>query len=203
MGGMDDVQGWAEGVYLPLSQRCPATVTLLARARTPDPLTLTAAVRRQVAALDPDLPVYRIRSLQGELEHNRFFPNLFASLFAVFGVAALVLAAVGIYGVLAASVQQRTQEIGIRMALGAQRESVLGLILRRGMGQLLVGLMAGLVGAFFLSRLLVDFLSGIQPRDPLTFTLVPLVLAAVAFVACWIPARRATKTDPLIAIRYD
>jgi predicted permease len=203
MGGPDDVQGWAEGVYIPLAQRCPATVTLLARTRTADPLTLTSAVRRQVAALDPDLPVYRIRSLDGELEHNRFFPNLFASLFAVFGAAALGLAAVGIYGVLAASVQQRTQEIGIRMALGAQRGSVLRLILRRGMGQLLAGLAAGLLGAFFVSRLLVDFLSGIEPRDPLTFVLVPLVLAAVAFVACWIPARRATRTDPLIAIRYD
>jgi predicted permease len=203
MGGLDDVQGWREGVYLPMAQRCPDTVTLLARTRTADPLTLTAAVRRQVAALDPDLPVYRIRSLDEELEHNRFFPDLFASLFAVFGVAALVLAALGLYGVLAASVQQRTQEIGIRMALGAQRGSVLRLILGRGMGQLLLGLAAGLLGAFFVSRLLVDFLSGIQPRDPLTFVLVPLVLAAVAFVACWIPARRATKTDPLIAIRYD
>jgi len=130
-------------------------------------------------------------------------PDLFASLFAVFGVAALALAAVGIYGVLAASVQQRTQEIGIRMALGAERKSVLHLILRRGMGQLLAGLLAGLVGAFFVSHLLESFLSGIRPRDPLTFLLVSLVLAAVAFVACWIPARRATKTDPLIAIRYD
>ena len=203
MGGRDDAIGWPEGVYLPLAQRTPDTVALLARTRTPDPLALTAAVRRQVAALDPDLPVYQIRSLDEQLAHNRFFPNLFASLFAVFGAAALVLAAVGIYGVLAASVQQRTQEIGIRMALGAQRGSVLRLILRRGMGQLLAGLVAGLAGAFFTSRLLVAYLSGIQPRDPLTFLLVPLALAAVAFVACWIPARRAMKTDPLIAIRYD
>jgi predicted permease len=203
MGGMDDVQGWPEGVYLPLAQRTPDTVTLLARTHTADPLTLTAGVRGQVAALDPDLPVYRVRSMDEELEHNRFFPNLFASLFAVFGIAALALAAVGIYGVLAASVQQRTQEIGIRMALGAQRGGVLRLILRRGMGQLLAGLAAGLVGAFFVSHLLESFLSGIRPRDPLTFLLVALVLAAVAFVACWIPARRAMRTDPLIAIRYD
>ncbi|MBW8878479.1 MAG: ABC transporter permease [Acidobacteria bacterium] len=203
MGGLDDVRGWPQGVYLPLAQRPPATATLTARTRTPDPLTLTAAVRQQVSALDPDLPVYLVRSLEEQLARERFFPNLFASLFAIFGGAALVLAAVGIYGVIAFSVQQRTQEIGIRMALGAQQGSVLSLILRRGMGQLLAGLAAGLLGAFFVSHLLVDYLSGIQPRDPLTFLLVSLALALIAFVACWIPARRATRTDPLVAIRYE
>ena len=192
-----------DGFYLPLAQRCPGFVSLAVRTRTANPLALTSVVRQQVNALDRDLPIYFVFSMEQILADGRFFPNLFGSLFAIFGCAALVLAAVGIYGVIAFSVHQRTQEIGIRMALGAQRQNVLRMILNQGMLQLGIGLAAGLVLAFFASRLLASFLIGIQPRDPATFTLVSALLAAIAFVACWIPARRAMRTDPLTAIRYD
>ncbi|HEX9941406.1 MAG TPA: ABC transporter permease [Thermoanaerobaculia bacterium] len=191
------------GFYLPLSQRCPGFVSLVARSRTGNPLALTPLVRQQVNALDRDLPIYFVFSMEEVLARGRFFPNLFGSLFAIFGVAALVLASVGIYGVIAFSVNQRTQEIGIRMALGAEQRNVLRMILRQGMKQLLFGLGAGLLVAVFFSKLLASFLIGVQPRDPVTFTLVALVLATVALVASWIPARRAMRTDPLVAIRYD
>jgi putative ABC transport system permease protein len=202
-GGGDGTTETPEGLYLPLAQRCPGFVSLAVRTRTPNPVALTSVVRQQVNALDRDLPIYFVYSMEEVLARNRFFPNLFAWLFAIFGMAALVLASVGIYGVIAFSVNQRTQEIGIRMALGAERRNVLRMILRQGMWQLLFGLTAGLLGAFFVSRLLANFLVDVQPRDPVTFTVVSLLLALVALVACWIPARRATRTDPLVAIRYE
>lgn len=204
MEGIRDNDGETpDGFYLPLSQRCPGFVSVTARSRTGNPLGLTTVVRQQVNALDPDLPIYFVNSMEQIMEQGMFFPNLFASLFAIFGVAALLLASVGIYGVIAFSVNQRTQEIGIRMALGAERQNVLRMILRQGMLQLSVGLLAGLLLAFFASRLLAGFLIGIKPQDPATFTLVSLILAAIAFIACWIPARRAMRTDPLVAMRYD
>ncbi|HEV2851255.1 MAG TPA: ABC transporter permease [Thermoanaerobaculia bacterium] len=204
MEGIEDNDGETpDGFYLPLSQRCPGFVSLTARSRTGNPLALTAVVRQQVNAIDPDLPIYYVYSMEQIMERGMFFPNLFASLFAIFGVAALLLASVGIYGVIAFSVNQRTQEIGIRMALGAQRRSVLRMILRQGMLQLGIGLLAGLLLAFFASRLLESILIGIKPQDPVTFTLVSFILATIAFIACWIPARRAMRTDPLVAIRYD
>ncbi len=192
-----------EGVYLPLAQRCPGFVSVALRSRTDRPLDLTRVLRQQINVIDPDLPIYFVFSMEGTLARSRFFPNLFASLFAIFGLAALVLAAVGIYGVIAFSVNQRTQEIGIRMALGAEQRNVLRMILRQGMWQLGCGLGAGLLAAFFASRLLASVLIGVQPRDPATFTLVSVLLAAIALVACWIPARRAMRTDPLVAIRYE
>jgi len=192
MEGVGNTDGKPEGFYLPLAQRCPGFVSLVVRTRTSNPMALTPVVRQQVNAIDRDLPIYFVFSMQEVLANGRFFPNLFASLFAIFGVAALVLASVGIYGVIAFSVHQRTQEIGIRMALGAQRRSVLNMILSQGMRQLLAGLAAGLVLAFFASRVLASFLIGVQPRDPVTFTLVSLVLAAIAFPAAWwIVGRRA------------
>jgi putative ABC transport system permease protein len=203
MEGIGSNDGKPEGFYLPLAQRCAGFVSLAVRTRTSNPLALTPVVRQQINAIDRDQPIYFVYSMQEVMANDRFFPNLFGSLFAIFGVAALLLASVGIYGVIAFSVHQRTQEIGIRMALGAQRRSVLNMILSQGMRQLLAGLAAGLVAAFFASRLLATFLIGVQPRDPATFTLVSFVLAAIAFVACWIPARRAMRTDPLSAIRSD
>ncbi len=199
----DDSREIPEGLYLPLAQRCPGFVSIAVRTQTDNPVALTTAVRQQVNALDRDLPIYFVYSMEEVLSRGRFFTNLFASLFAIFGLMALVLASVGIYGVIAFSVNQRTQEIGIRMALGAERRNVLRMILRQGMWQLGFGLGAGLLAAFFVSRLLATFLIDVKPRDPVTFTLVSLLLAMVAMVACWIPARRATRTDPLVAIRYE
>lgn len=198
----DGSQDTPEGFYIPLAQNCPGYVSLAVRTQS-DPAAITTIVRRQVNAIDRDLPIYFVYTMDELIQRNIFFPNLFATIFAIFGVAALILAAVGIYGVIAFSVNQRTQEIGIRMALGAQRQTVLTMILRQGMRQLLVGLGFGLLAAFFASKLLANFLVDVQPRDPVTFTLVTLVLALVTFIACWIPALRATRTDPLVAIRYD
>ena len=192
-----------EGIYLPLSQECPGYASIVIRTRQGQPTAFTAALRETIATLDQDLPIYWVYSMEEVLALNRFFTNLFGSLFAIFGLSALVLASVGIYGVIAFSVQQRTQEIGIRMALGARRQSVLGLVLRQGMWQLVFGLAVGLLLAWPGSMMLASTLVGVKPYDPATFALVSLVLSLVAFVACWIPAQRASETDPLVAIRYD
>ncbi|HEX6898290.1 MAG TPA: ABC transporter permease [Thermoanaerobaculia bacterium] len=203
MAGLDDGdEETPEGFYIPLAQNCPGFVSLAVRTRA-EPTALTTTVRQTINSIDRDLPIYFVYSMEELIRRNIFFQNLFATLFAIFGGAALVLAAVGIYGVIAFSVNQRTQEIGIRMALGAQRQNVLKMILRQGMLQLAAGLGVGLLLAFFASLLLAEFLVDVQPRDPVTFTLVVVVLGLVTLVACWIPARRATRTDPLVAIRYD
>jgi putative ABC transport system permease protein len=203
MINLQDDEPEAQGFYIPVSQDCPSFATMVVRTRDPNPLTLTDRVRSHVSALNPDLPIYFIYSLQQVVDRAGFFSKLFATLFGIFGVAALVLASVGIYGVIAFSVQQRTQEIGIRMALGAQQGSVLGLILRQGMVQLLLGLGFGLLLAWPTAKLLGNVLVGVKPHDPATFLAVCLVLAAVALLACWVPAQRASRTDPLVAIRYD
>jgi ABC-type antimicrobial peptide transport system permease subunit len=124
-------------------------------------------------------------------------------LVGLFGVLALLLAGVGIYGVIAYSVTQRTREIGIRVALGASRSAILGWVLRQGMILTIVGIVLGLVGAFLLTRLLRSLLFGIAPTDIVTYGVLALLLTAVALIACYVPARRATKVDPLIALRYE
>ena len=146
---------------------------------------------------------YNDSVMEYNTQRESFPDNLFAGLFAIFGLCALLLAAVGIYGVIAFSVHQRTQEIGIRMALGAERANVLRLILRQGMLQLLLGLGIGLALAWMAGRLLQSFLVGVRPYDPPTFVGVSLLLAGVALLACWFPAQRASRTSPLVAIRYD
>jgi predicted permease len=203
MVSLQDDEPENQGFYIPVSQDCPRFASMIVRTRDANPLSLTDRVRGHVSALNPDLPIYFISSLEEVVRKASFFPTLFATLFSIFGVAALVLASVGIYGVIAFSVQQRTQEIGIRMALGARQGSVLGLILRQGLVQLLFGLGFGLLLAWPVGMLLGGFLVGVQPHDPPTFVAVCLVLAAVALLACWVPAQRASRTDPLVAIRYD
>ena len=203
MSSIEDNDRDPEGFYIPLAQDCPGFVSLVVRTRDANPLAVTGRVRAHVNALDKDLPIYFIRSMEEVVAQEGFFQNLFATLFAIFGLIALLLASVGIYGVIAFSVEQRTQEIGIRMALGAQQSSVLGLILRQGMKQLLLGLGLGLVPAWLLGKVLGVILVGVQPYDPPTFIGVCLLLAAVAMLACWVPAQRASRTDPLVAIRYD
>jgi predicted permease len=200
-GGLDH-ESHTEAIYLPLAQHPQPFMSLLVQTRT-EPLAQTALVRRQIAAIDPNLPIYWVYTLPRVIHNSSFFQRLFGTLFMIFGVAALVLAAVGIYGVLAFSVSQRTQEIGVRMALGAQTRNVLALILRQGSIQVAAGLVLGLGAGMGASRLLAVMLYDVQPGDPAVFALTALTLSTVALIACYVPARRASRIDPMIALRYE
>ncbi len=202
MDGVGETEPRKDGLYVPLAQEAPGFVSVAVKTRG-NPLNLAPLVRKEVTALDADLPVYFVRTMDEVLANETFFPKLFSVLFSIFGACALVLAAVGIYGVMAFSVERRTQEIGIRMALGSGQNGVLKLILTQGLRQLGLGLAVGLVLAFGLSRLLASVLFEVEPGDPPTFALVALVLSAVATMACLIPARRAARVDPLVAIRNE
>jgi predicted permease len=200
--GGNDPAGPA-GFYLPFTQDCPPRLSVLVRPRQGAPAAFTETLRTLLGGLDRDLPLYFVLTMEESLDKARFFANMFGTLFGIFGVSALLLAAVGIYGVISFSVRQRQQEIGIRMALGARRGTVVGLILGRGMVQLAAGLGCGLLLAWPAARLIAAALVGVEPHDPLTFGTVIAVLTLVSFLACWIPAQRAAGTDPLVAIRYD
>ena len=189
-------------VYVPYRQDPPGFAALLVRSRLP-PGSVMSAVRREVQALDQDQPVFTIETLDQALAQSRWPFRVFGSLFAIFAFIALVLSAVGLYAVMAYSVTQRTQEIGVRMALGADARKVSWLILRRGLGQVAIGLTLGLAGAFGLSKVLRTILVQITPSDPLTFVAISVLLTGVAIAACLIPARRATRVDPLTALRAE
>lgn len=190
------------GLYLPLAQDPPQFCSIVVRTHGA-PLALVPMVRREVGALDRDLPIYFVRSMRQVIEQNGFYLNLFGYVFGILGLAALVLASVGIYGVISFSVAQRTQEIGVRMALGARQSSVLGMILRQGAVQLAVGLAIGLLLAVATARPLSTLLLDIEPTDPATFVAVALVLCGVALAASYLPALRASRVDPLVAIHYN
>ena len=168
-----------------------------------DPKTVLPSVRESVQSLDRNLAFVGVSTIGGLLDQGLWAPRMGAFLMSAFGLLALLLASVGIYGVLAYSVVQRTQEVGIRMALGASRASVLGLIVRQGMTLVGIGVCIGIVGALGLARLMASLLFGVQASDPLTFAAATLVLAAVAFVATYLPAHRATAVDPVVALRYE
>jgi len=175
----------------------------LAVATTGDPLAFTEPVRAAVSGLNPDQPIYFTRTLQKAIEANGWFYSVFGTLFMVFGFAALVLAAIGVYGVMSFAVTRRTQEIGVRMALGAGGRQVMGLFLRQGAIQVSVGLVVGLGLAVFLSKGLAVVLFQVDTGNPLMFAAVMAALGITGIVAILIPARRATKIDPLMALRYD
>jgi putative ABC transport system permease protein len=160
-------------------------------------------VRQKIQAIEKNLPLDDLQPLAVLLDASLYPARMGAVLIGVFGGLALLLAAVGLYGVMSFAVSQRTREIGIRIALGAQARDVLGLVTRQGMTLVTIGLSLGLLGAFALTRLLKGLLFGVAATDPLTFLAVALLLSGVALLACWIPARRATKVDPLIALRCD
>jgi len=170
---------------------------------TGDPGALAPAVRAQVLSLDANLPVYSVESMEDRIAES-IAPNRFLSLLVgCFAALALVLAAAGLYGVISYSVSQRTQEIGIRMALGAERKNVLALVMREGARMALAGVAVGLAGSLLATRLLAGQLFGVRATDPLTFVGVTLLLAGVALAACYVPARRAMRLDPLVALRYE
>jgi putative ABC transport system permease protein len=164
---------------------------------------VAAAVRNEVLSLDKDQPVYSIRTLDSVLSESVATPRFRTLLLGVFAGVALILAGVGIYGVISYAVSQRTQEIGIRMALGAQAADVLTLVVKGGMTLALIGVAVGLAGAFALTRLMTTLLFSVRPTDLATFATVSIGLIVVALFACFIPARRATKIDPLVALRYE
>ncbi|HEU4509141.1 MAG TPA: ABC transporter permease [Pyrinomonadaceae bacterium] len=168
-----------------------------------DPLSLVGAVRKEVQTLDPDLPLAGVKKMSDWVDSSVAAPRYRTTLLTLFAALAMILAATGIYGVMSYSVAQRTHEIGVRMALGARRFDVLKMVVRQGMVLTFVGVVLGLAGAFALTRVISSLLFGVTAKDPVTFGVVAALLMAVAFVACFIPARRATKVDPLVALRYE
>jgi predicted permease len=177
---------------------------LVVTIRSPlDQNTLLAAVQREVKKLDPNLPVSNVRMMEDVVAQSLATRRFVLLLFGLFAGLALLLATVGIYGVLTASVSQRTRELGIRMALGATARDVGRLIVRQGLKLVLIGIVIGVVSALALQRVIGKLLFGISPTDPLTFTMIAFLLIGVALLACWIPARRATKVDPLTALRSE
>ena len=168
-----------------------------------DPLSIVGAVRKEVHALDPDQPIAEVKKMSDWVDSSVAAERYRTTLLTLFAALAMILAATGIYGVMSYSVAQRTHEIGVRMALGARRVDVLKMVVREGMILTLIGVVLGLGGAFALTRVMSSFLFGVTAKDPLTFGVVSALLIAVAFVACFVPARRATKVDPLVALRYE
>jgi predicted permease len=168
-----------------------------------DAAGLASAVRGEIRALDPTLAIFNAVTMEEHLRGALFLPRLAGTLFGVFGIVGLLLAAVGLYGVMSYSVSRRTREIGIRMALGAQAAGVQRLIVRQGMALTLIAVVLGLGAAFAVTKVFTSILYGVRPHDLLTFTVVPLFLAGVALLGCWIPSRRAAHVDPLTALRYE
>jgi putative ABC transport system permease protein len=188
--------------YLNLAQRSQSSPTLIVRT-SGNPLDYLPAVRGEVAALDKNLPLYDVKTMRQHLGLALLPVRLAGSVLGVFGVVALIMAAAGIYGVMAYSVAQRTREIGVRMALGASAGAVLRLVTRQGMKLTLAGMAIGLAVSLALTRLIKVMLFGVSATDPLTFIVVPLSLIMVALLACWIPARRAARVDPMVALRVE
>lgn len=188
--------------FVPLAQDPWSTMVLTVRTQT-EPLALAAPIRREVQAIDPDQPVAEVRTMVQVRDRSIMHFRLSSGLMGTFGVFALLLAAVGIYGVMAYAVAQRTHEIGIRMALGARPTDVVTLVLKQGAKLVAFGLVLGFLGALGLTRLMAKVLFEVGATDWLTFGAVTLVLCAVALLACWIPARRATRVDPLVALRCE
>jgi putative ABC transport system permease protein len=167
------------------------------------PEAVLPPVRLKIRGLDAELPMSNVRSMEAWVSNSAAQPRINAVLVGVFAAVALLIAAIGVYGVLAYSVNQRTREIGLRMALGAQQSNVLRLIVSEGMIVGLAGIAAGLAGAYALSRALAALLFGVEARDPLTFAAVAATLMAIAFTACLVPAWRGSRIDPIVALREE
>jgi predicted permease len=190
-------------LFLPYRQESYDSMALLVRTAG-DPASATSAVRAAVQGLDRDLPLFDVRTLTDAIEHDQWYLRLFGKLFSAFALIALVMASVGIYAVIAQAAGSRTREIGVRMALGASSRNILGMVLTRGLKQLIAGLALGLAAAFPVARLIgsLPFLR-ISASDPMVFIAVSLVLTGVGLFACWLPARRAAALNPVQAIRHE
>ena len=188
--------------FVPMAQAAPAYLTLALRTSS-NAEAIANSLRGSIAGLDPDLPVYRIRTARSAVDQGLGSISLLGSLLGAFATIGLILAAIGIYGVVSYTVVQRTGELGIRMALGAQSRDVLWLVLSKGAVLVTIGALLGGVGAYGVSRLLISLIPSLPTRDPLIVVLTGVALAVVALVACYIPARRATRVDPLIALRSE
>jgi putative ABC transport system permease protein len=191
--------GPAATMYMPAYE---PSMNLVVRSHV-DAAGLAASVRKQVLEIDSNQPVADVKTMDVWLDSAVAAPRYRTALLGLFALLALALASTGIYGVMAYSVSQRTHEIGVRMALGARRLDVLKLVVRQGMTLVIVGVGLGLVGALALTRLMSTLLFGVTAKDPFTFAAVAALLSLVAFVACYLPARRATRIDPLTALRYE
>jgi putative ABC transport system permease protein len=189
-------------VYTAYAQNPHIFGTLVVRSRV-EPLSLAESVKKTVWSVDPEQPVWKVRTVERLIEMNVAGRRFVLTLMACFAALAVLLTALGLYGVISYTVAQRTHEIGVRVALGARGRDVLRLVLGQGMRLVLVGLALGLAGAFAATRLMQGLLYGVTATDPATYGLVALLLAAVALLACYLPARRATRVDPLVALRYE
>jgi len=187
-------------LYLPFEQFALPFTTVAVRSSLPQ-AAVTSLLKSQLAAIDPDLPFGDVNTLQSEIESNVSQPRFRTMLIGVFAMLALILAAVGVYGLISYSVTQRTREIGIRVALGAAPRQVMGPVVREGVILAVIGIAIGLAGAFAAARALSAFLFGVGASDPLTLAAVALIMLLVAMVASYIPSRRALKVDPVIALR--
>ena len=190
-------------IFLPERQANPRRFIYLAVRTSGDPQSLISAMRSAVRDVDPSLPIAQVRTMEEVLAGARSRPRFLTTLLGLFSGTALLLAAVGLYGVISYSVTRRMTEFGIRMAMGAKAGDVVGLVLSQGLKLAAVGIVAGALGAIALARLIRGLLFGVSSFDPLTFCAMALVLGAVTVAACIVPARRATKVDPLIALRYE
>jgi predicted permease len=189
-------------IYFALAQEYTSSFTLQVRTAG-EPLTLVAPVRDALRALDPAVPLADLRPVAGHMEQTFFAQRIGATLLGLMSGLALLLAAIGLYGVIAYAVSQRTQEMGIRLALGARPGALRRMVVAQGIRLVAAGLVVGLAAAFGVAPLMRSVLPGISPIDPVTFLAVPIVLIAVAVAAAWLPARRASGVDPVVALRYE
>jgi predicted permease len=192
---------WPE-MYVPYSQDAPAAISIVVRAAA-NPMNLSAALRDRANAVDKDVTLSAVTSMDDVLGASVSQPRFSSQLLGVFAAVALLLATIGLYGLMAYSITERRNEIGIRMALGAQRRDILRIVLGEGGKMVLLGVALGLIASLVLTRLMTSMLFAVSPTDPLTFVAVVVVLLGVALLACWIPARRAMRVDPMVALRYE
>jgi ABC-type antimicrobial peptide transport system permease subunit len=192
----------APQVFLPEEQRPDDMMDVIVRTSS-DPMLTAAAVRKEIQSIDPTVAKFNVATVGEQIAEQSEDRRFQTSLFGLFSLIALTMSAIGIYGLMHFFVVERTNEIGVRMALGARYANVLGLVLKQGLTLAVVGTAVGVVAALALTHLLASLLFGVSPTDPVTFVGTALVLMAVAALACWVPARRAARVDPVLALRRD